>query len=88
MLKPRPFTGGYMPHVADTRAAVDLKSVDGAALEAKNRIKKRNQAYRENTPNTVRYDFEADNRDYRACEKLHKRLQRGGATFTPGDTMG
>jgi len=34
----------------------------------------------------IRYDWEDDEKDYCAIEKIDRRKRRGGATFSPGDS--
>ncbi len=77
----------YMNHLApNDRSGANLKSVDGAALEAKDRLKARSGSYGRGS--AIPYDWDADRHDYEACEKLERRKLRGGSTFCKSDTMG
>ena len=67
-------------------AGSDKCGPDQCMLRAKQNLQSRHAARMSAGPSqVVAYDWEADNKDYCAIEKIERRKRRGGATFSPGD---
>src|SRR5580693_3377745 len=78
------YTRSYSPD--DPIRGRNLKGVDQEALQAKQRLQEDRGEYPGMT--SCPEDGERRRHDWKATETVAKRKDRGGATFSPKDTMG